>query len=112
MGLPDRDRDSVEFGYDLDLLKQLVSEQHVAAAIITPEVNFFPRAYHRELQKVVREHGALLILDEVMTGFRYAHGGYHTAVGLSPDLITLTKGLANSRQRHGAFRSGRQSGRA
>lgn len=30
-----------------------------------------------------------------MTGFRYGLGGYHTAVGLAPDLITLSKGLAN-----------------
>ncbi|MGY4447636.1 glutamate-1-semialdehyde aminotransferase [Bradyrhizobium sp. i1.3.1] len=47
------------------------------------------------MQTLVHQHGALLILDEVMTGFRYALGGYHTAVGLAPDLITLSKGLAN-----------------
>ncbi|WP_051334906.1 aminotransferase class III-fold pyridoxal phosphate-dependent enzyme [Bradyrhizobium sp. Ai1a-2] len=95
MGLPDRDWDSVDFRYDLDLLNDLAKVQRVAAVIITPEVNFFPPEYHRELQNLVRRHGALLILDEVMTGFRYALGGYHTAVGLTPDLITLSKGLAN-----------------
>ncbi|KRR08758.1 aminotransferase class III-fold pyridoxal phosphate-dependent enzyme [Bradyrhizobium valentinum] len=95
MGLPRRDQDSVEFRYDLDLLEKLASVQRVAAVIITPEVNFFPAEYHRRLQTLVHQHGALLILDEVMTGFRYALGGYHTAVGLTPDLITLSKGLAN-----------------
>lgn len=95
MGLPDRDRDSVDFRYDLDLFEKLSGEQRVAAVIITPEVNFFPPEYHRELQNLVHRRGALLILDEVMTGFRYGLGGYHTAVGLAPDLITLSKGLAN-----------------
>ncbi|MGM4954064.1 aminotransferase class III-fold pyridoxal phosphate-dependent enzyme [Bradyrhizobium barranii] len=95
MGLPGRDPDTVEFRYDLDLLEKLANVQRVAAVIITPEVNFFPAEYHRRLQTLVHQHGALLILDEVMTGFRYALGGYHTAVGLTPDLITLSKGLAN-----------------
>ncbi|MGY4281042.1 glutamate-1-semialdehyde 2,1-aminomutase [Bradyrhizobium sp. LM2.7] len=95
MGLPDRDRDSVDFRYDLDLFEKLSGEQRVAAVIITPEVNFFPPEYHRELQNLVHRRGALLILDEVMTGFRYGLGGYHTALGLAPDLITLSKGLAN-----------------
>jgi glutamate-1-semialdehyde aminotransferase len=67
----------------------------VAAVIVTPEVNFFPHDYIRELQALVRQLGALLILDEVMTGFRYAWGGYHTAAGVQPDLIALSKGLAN-----------------
>ncbi|MCP1909265.1 aminotransferase class III-fold pyridoxal phosphate-dependent enzyme [Bradyrhizobium elkanii] len=95
MGLPNRDRDSVDFRYNLDLLDELASVQRVAAVIITPEVNFFPPEYHQELQRLVHRHGALLILDEVMTGFRYGIGGYHMAVGITPDLITLSKGLAN-----------------
>ncbi|MGV7213452.1 aminotransferase class III-fold pyridoxal phosphate-dependent enzyme [Bradyrhizobium sp. UFLA05-112] len=95
MGLPDRDLDSIDFHYDLDLLKRLIKGQLVAAVIITPEVNFFPPEYHRELQNLVHQYGALLILDEVMTGFRYGLGGYHTAIDLAPDLITLSKGLAN-----------------
>ncbi|MGX5845204.1 aminotransferase class III-fold pyridoxal phosphate-dependent enzyme [Mesorhizobium sp. ArgA1] len=95
MGLPNRDRDSIEFGYDLDRLQELTKARRVAAVIVTPEVNFFPPEYHQELQQLVGERGALLILDEVMTGFRYADGGYHTAANLTPDLITLSKGLAN-----------------
>ncbi|MGL3104754.1 aminotransferase class III-fold pyridoxal phosphate-dependent enzyme [Bradyrhizobium sp. BR 1432] len=95
MGLADRDRDSVDFQYDLRLLDKFARAQRVAAVIVTPEVNFFPPEYHRELQNMVHRYGALLILDEVMTGFRYGLGGYHTAIGLAPDLITLSKGLAN-----------------
>ncbi|KPH97996.1 Glutamate-1-semialdehyde 2,1-aminomutase [Actinobacteria bacterium OK074] len=96
MGVPDRDPHSHDFRYDLGLLDELAATHGpVAAVIVTPEVNFFPEEYARALEAAVRGHGALLIVDEVMTGFRYATGGYHTATGLSPDLITLSKGLAN-----------------
>ncbi|KUO03373.1 hypothetical protein AQJ67_16790 [Streptomyces caeruleatus] len=96
MGLPGRDPQSTDFRYDLDLLDELATRRGpIAAVIVTPEVNFFPEEYARALEAAVRRHGALLIVDEVMTGFRYAAGGYHAAAGLSPDLITLSKGLAN-----------------
>jgi glutamate-1-semialdehyde 2,1-aminomutase len=96
MGLPNRDPASIDFGYDLNRLEDL-ARQHgpVAAVIVTPEVNVFPEEYARELEAVVRRHDALLIVDEVMTGFRYAPGGYHTSASITPDLITLSKGLAN-----------------
>ena len=38
-----------------------------------------------------RKHGALLIFDEVMTGFRVAYGGAQTRLGVMPDLTTLGK---------------------
>jgi glutamate-1-semialdehyde 2,1-aminomutase len=43
------------------------------------------------LRALCNEHGALLIFDEVMTGFRVAWGGYQNACGISPDLTTLGK---------------------
>ncbi|MEU8119531.1 aminotransferase class III-fold pyridoxal phosphate-dependent enzyme [Spirillospora sp. NPDC049024] len=96
MALPDRDPDTADFGYDLAELDRLARRRApVAAVIVTPEVNFFPPEYLRELARLTRDHGALLIVDEVMTGFRYAWGGYHAAAGVTPDLITLSKGLAN-----------------
>jgi glutamate-1-semialdehyde 2,1-aminomutase len=96
MGLTGRDPETTDFGYDLDRLAGLLAEHRdTAAVIVTPEVNFFPPAYAAELERIVRRHGVLLILDEVMTGFRYAEGGYHAATGVTPDLITVSKGLAN-----------------
>lgn len=96
LALPDRDPETEDFGYDLDRLLQIAQRHNeVAAVIVTPEVNFFPHGYVLELEALVRKLGALLILDEVMTGFRYASGGYHTAAGVRPDLIALSKGLAN-----------------
>ncbi|MDP9192640.1 MAG: glutamate-1-semialdehyde 2,1-aminomutase [Acidobacteriota bacterium] len=43
------------------------------------------------LRTICDEHGALLILDEVMTGFRVAYGGAQTLYGVSPDITTLGK---------------------
>jgi glutamate-1-semialdehyde 2,1-aminomutase len=43
------------------------------------------------LNRLTKHHGALLICDEVMTGFRVAFGGGQSLVGLKPDLTTLGK---------------------
>ena len=96
LALPDRDHDVIDFGYDLEALEELLSRHDPAAAVIvTPEVNFFPPRYAQELQAITKRAGALLVIDEVMTGFRFGRGGYHGALGLEPDLITVSKGLAN-----------------
>lgn len=54
--------------------------------LVLPEEDFLP-----ELRRITREHGALLILDEVMTGFRVAIGGAQSVYGIDPDLTTLGK---------------------
>jgi glutamate-1-semialdehyde 2,1-aminomutase len=43
------------------------------------------------LHRLTKRYGALLICDEVMTGFRVAYGGAQSVVGLEPDLTTLGK---------------------
>jgi glutamate-1-semialdehyde 2,1-aminomutase len=43
------------------------------------------------LRELTTKHGALLIFDEVMTGFRVAWGGAQTLFGIEPDLTTLGK---------------------
>ncbi len=47
--------------------------------------------YLEGLRKLTSEHGALLIMDEVMTGFRVSLGGATQYYGIDPDLITLGK---------------------
>ena len=68
----------------------------IAAVITEPVVGnmgvLVPRpGYLEGLQAVCREHGALLIVDEVMTGFRVAPGGACGLYGLAPDLVTFGK---------------------
>src|SRR5438046_2543132 len=47
--------------------------------------------YLQFLRKITSEHGAVLIFDEVMTGFRLALGGAQELYGIQPDLTTLGK---------------------
>lgn len=47
--------------------------------------------YLQQVRKATAEHGALLIFDEVMTGFRLARGGVQEIEGITPDLTTLGK---------------------
>ncbi len=56
------------------------------AGCITPE-----EGYLAGVRKLTAQHGALLIVDEVMTGFRVALGGACALYSLDPDLVTLGK---------------------
>ncbi len=56
------------------------------AGFIAPDAAFLPA-----LRRLTSEHGALLIFDEVMTGFRVARGGAAELFGVTPDLTTLGK---------------------
>jgi glutamate-1-semialdehyde 2,1-aminomutase len=47
------------------------------------------------LRRLTREHGIVLVFDEVITGFRHGLGGYQKIAGIVPDLTTLGKAMAN-----------------
>jgi len=49
--------------------------------------------YLEHLRMLTKEHGVLLIFDEVVTGFRYAPGGCQEYYGIKPDLSTFGKAL-------------------
>src|SRR5882724_1218367 len=49
--------------------------------------------YLRRLRELTREYGVMLILDEVVTGFRYAPGGCQVYYGVTPDISTFGKAL-------------------
>ncbi len=49
------------------------------------------REFLEHVAKLCRRHGALLIFDEVITGFRLAFGGFAEVSGLVPDLVTWGK---------------------
>ena len=67
-----------------------------AAVILEPMNRVWPnREYLSELKELAHEKGALLIFDEVVTGFRFAPGGAQEYFGVTPDLTALGKGLAN-----------------
>lgn len=88
---------SVPFN-DADAVRT-VFENHgdrIACVIVEPIVGnsgfIAPREdFHAELREVTTMHGALLIFDEVMTGFRIGIGGARERFGVTPDLTTLGK---------------------
>ncbi len=83
---------------DLEAVKALFEENHeeIAGVILEPVVGnagfIAPDAGFLEgLREITQEHGALLVFDEVMTGFRIAYGGAQEKFGITPDLTTLGK---------------------
>jgi len=83
---------------DLPALERLFEREgsRLACAIVEPVVGNMgvlpPRpGYLQGLSTLCRRHGALLIADEVMTGFRLAPGGAQERFGFSADLTTLGK---------------------
>ncbi|MBM2854287.1 MAG: glutamate-1-semialdehyde aminotransferase [Steroidobacteraceae bacterium] len=68
----------------------------IACVIVEPiagNMNCVPPVpgFLKHLRELCTQHGALLIFDEVMTGFRVALGGAQSLYGVSPDLTTLGK---------------------
>jgi glutamate-1-semialdehyde 2,1-aminomutase len=68
----------------------------IAAVIVEPVVGNMGcvpplPGYLESLRRITAQHGALLIFDEVMTGFRVAFGGAQHLYGIRPDLTTLGK---------------------
>lgn len=68
----------------------------IAAVILEPVVGNMgvvipTEQFLKSLQSCCQKHGALLIFDEVMTGFRVAYGGAQSLFGVRPDLTTLGK---------------------
>jgi glutamate-1-semialdehyde 2,1-aminomutase len=83
---------------DEEALRQTFAERgnEIACVIIEPIVGNMgcvPPAdgYLELLRELTAAHGALLIFDEVMTGFRVAHGGAQQLYGIKPDLTCLGK---------------------
>lgn len=83
---------------DLEAVKRLFKENpnEIAAAIVEPiaaNMGFVlpHEGYLQALIDLCHENGALLILDEVMTGFRVSVGGAQAAWNLNPDITTLGK---------------------
>ncbi|MDC1450356.1 aminotransferase class III-fold pyridoxal phosphate-dependent enzyme [Candidatus Thioglobus sp.] len=49
----------------------------------------------KEIKKIAKENGALLIFDEMISGFRFSMGGAGEYFGVTPDLATFGKGITN-----------------
>ena len=99
-GIPEEVAGSVAIAAfnDIDSFRKVVREKQgkVAAVIVEPVMGnagvILPeRGFLADLRELTSENDILLIFDEVITGFRFHYGAYHTQISVTPDLITLGK---------------------
>ena len=84
---------------DIVAVRERLEDGDVAAVIVEPTGGHFgsvpmPASFVRALRTETQRAGALLIFDEVVTGFRVAPGGAQELLGVKPDMTTLAKILA------------------
>lgn len=99
-GIPEAIRRlTVSFRYnDLASVRSLFEEHpdRIACLIMEVERTEPPAGdFLHAVRRLCRENGALLIFDEIITGFRWDLGGAQKVHGLTPDLSTFGKGMAN-----------------
>lgn len=83
---------------DLDGARRLFAEYpgQIAALILEPSRTDDPKdGFLHKLRELCHENGALFILDEMITGFRWHKGGGQALFDITPDLSTFGKALAN-----------------
>lgn len=89
----------VPFGYNgLASLERALDEHYgkVAAVIMEAVLLDAPaQGFLESVKALARRHGAVLIFDEIVSGFRWAMGGAQEYFGVTPDLATFGKGMAN-----------------
>jgi glutamate-1-semialdehyde 2,1-aminomutase len=99
--LPEVLEATVEAPYnDLAAVDRLAGTHDLAAIIVEPIAHslgaIMPAAGFLEgLRELSTRRGIVLVFDEVITGFRHALGGYQSICGVTPDLSTFGKAMAN-----------------
>lgn len=88
-----------KFNYnDLASLEAVFAQYpgQIAAVILEPmNVQYPVPGFLEGVQALARKEGAVLVFDETITGFRYALGGAQQFFGITPDMATFGKGMAN-----------------
>jgi glutamate-1-semialdehyde 2,1-aminomutase len=80
---------------DLERLFKESGQQFAAVILCPADTKPFTNENYQGIVDVAHRHGALVIFDEVKTGFRVALGGAQEYLGVTPDLTTLSKGMGN-----------------
>jgi glutamate-1-semialdehyde aminotransferase len=83
---------------DIDSLRDTIKgkEKNIAAIMIEPaRGEEAPKEYLSQLKDLAAEIGAILIFDEITSGFRMCPGGIHRRYGIYPDMAVFAKSMAN-----------------
>lgn len=82
----------------IESLERLFEEtgNDIAAVIMEPMNTTYPEnSFLQKVKDLCHRNGAVFVLDEMITGFRFAKGGAQEYFGVTPDLATFGKGVAN-----------------
>lgn len=94
-GIPDQATVSFPYG-DLDALATLLDEHEIACIVMEAATQTEPPAgYLQGVRDLATRHGAVLVFDEMITGFRWSEHGAQGVYGVTPDLSTFGKALGN-----------------
>ena len=90
---------TIMFPYnDLETFNEIVNSNKgkIAAVVMEPMNSTFPNPnYLEEIRRITTKEGIVLVFDETITGFRFSNGGAQEYFGVTPDLSTFGKGMAN-----------------
>jgi len=90
---------TVKFHFnDLDSLRELFAKfpNQIACVVMEAETTKPPEEHYlQDVLELSHEQGALLILDEMITGFRWHNGGAQKVFGITPDLSSFGKAIGN-----------------
>jgi glutamate-1-semialdehyde 2,1-aminomutase len=98
LGVPKSVKDLThKFEYNnIKSLEKLFQEQDLACVIMEPMNIEYPKNnFLKKVKELAHNNNALLIFDETITGFRYSLGGAQELFGITPDMATFGKGMAN-----------------
>lgn len=99
-GIPDQEkRLAVGFGYnDIESLEARFAEHpgRIAMVLLEPSRLIEPRdGFLHKVRDLAHRHGAVFMLDETISGFRWHNGGAQSVYGIRPDLSCFGKAMAN-----------------
>src|SRR3990167_2487977 len=81
---------------DIESLRKHFTSDDIAAVIMEPVQFEEPKNdFLKQVKQVCQEHGALLIFDEIITGYRMGLSGAQGLLGVVPDLTTVSKAMGN-----------------
>jgi len=100
LGVPKFNQDLIHvFEYNnLKSLEKIFEKNQNEIACVFMEPTMFERpndSFLNDVKKLTQENDAVLIFDEIVTGFRFSNGGGQDYFGVEPDLTVLGKGMAN-----------------
>jgi glutamate-1-semialdehyde 2,1-aminomutase len=85
------------FTYNDPSSLEKILKQYKCAAVMLEPMNYAEpnKTFLTRVKALARKHDAILVFDEVITGFRYHIGGAQKLFGVTPDLATFGKSMAN-----------------